>query len=676
MEKSRRDVLKLMGAAAGSALLAACSTNSVSDELGPQSSGTYQRFYVDSDGGNDDNSGTDTKESVKTLQRALDLSHEYDAVPKILLRAGGTYSIGVISKYGSEDTPMTIDRWDKDKGDTPVISGAATMRDWEGVSGRPNIYKKVTQEPAHALYIDGEDAPISVYESSWLTILDYDEGSATITLKDVSVDSSMIGARVRVRVTKFAEQADRTVKALRGESGLVLDKPLDKPLGYFDEKRGQYPQQLKLENGKGDAFFKEDNNWCCVKEGDEYVTYLYSSDPNNKDIKRALHLDLLTLEGTPEYLHINNVRFIAAGRNAITSKASVRNIRIGNGCSFSRITKAGIYFYGKGNAEDVVIGENVSNSKDVDSYMQFDRCGIMVLVNRPKNPKIQFLAGRDIGLTGAVFNDKENAGVFSQLNGAIVTTGYLSRSPEDNIVGGSIHHINLTNVGGNGVAHNGFKTEIYEIKGDKINQRLDDIALVYCWSRADKRGVRRTEDVKIYNVTAKNSSDVYEGWNNSESAERLRVGVYLDNGVNGSTVENVTVKNCFKGILVNYFTENNTVRNNTLTNCQQSIVVHERPSVGENLNTGHVITDNRVKLTRDNQYAFIFWQSKSLAESQVTFGTWGNNTIEAATDEQKTVLFRYNKNPNFGKDRPESESTFYTLAEFEAAQCGEALTCS
>ena len=652
MEKTRRDVLKLIGAAAGTSLLAACGTDLVTDEPGLQSSGAYQKFYVDSNSGNDDNSGTDAKKPVKTLQRALDLSHEYDAVPKILLRAGGYYSVGVISKYGSEDSPMTIDRWDE--GDTPVISGAATMRDWERDSG--SVYKKVTAEPAYALYVDGEEAPVSTFESRWLTIKSYDHNSGEIKLEGASVNSSVVGARVRVRVTKYAEQADRTVKALKGNDTLVLDEPLDKDLKFFDEKLGRYRQQLKLENGRGDAFLRDDDDWCCIEQADgSYIVYLYSSsNPSNKDIKRALQLDLLTLEETPEYLNINNVRFVAAGRNAITSKAGVKSIRVGNGCSFSRITKAGVYFYNAGKpSEDVVIGD-VADPNDLDSYMQFDRCGIMVLLNNPKNPTVRFLAGRDIGLSGAAFNDKENAGVFSQLNGAIITTGYLSKTASENIAGGSIHNIDLTNIGGNGVAHNGFGTTIRDITGDQINQRLDDIAFVYCWSRSDEDSVRRTENVKITDITARNSSDVYEGWDYQGQKERLRVGVYVDNGVNRAVVERVKAEACFKGIFVNYFTRDNTVRYNDVTGCDQGIVVNERPS--GNLVTGHTITDNTVRLDEDDHYAFLFWQDETF---DVTYAKWENNTVEARSLTQKTILL---------KNAEKTET--YTVGEFQAAEFG------
>ena len=640
MEKTRRDVLKLMGAAAGTALLAACNTN-LSDKpgLSAQGDGDYQQRFVDARSGDDGrdengeptNQGTDVKKPLKTLQRALDLSERADAVPKISLRAGGTYSVGVIRKYGTPATPMMIDRWDE--GDTPVISGGLTITDWEKDPNRSNVYKGGGNNRFYSLYIDGEEAPVSTFASRWLSIKDYDHEAGEITLEGALVNSSVVGARVRVRVTKYAEQADRQVKAVRGDT-LVLDAPLNQPLKFYDKALGRYRQQLKLENGKGDAFLDGAGDWCCVKEDGGYATYLYSSrNPNDKTVEGAVHEDLLTLAETsggsaPEYLNINNVKFVMAGRNALTSAVGARNIRVGNGCAFSRINKAGIYFYDAASAaENITIGDNLSNPDDLNRYMQFDRCGIMVFLNNPLKPTIRFLRGKEIGLTGAAFNDREERGVLSQLNGAVITSGYWfgRRGNKPNYpdeppkaVRGSIHHIHLTDIGANGIAHNGFGTTISDITGDGINQRLDDVALVYCWSRANGSQVRRTENVTITSVTARNSSDVYqdedgrwEGWDyanpdleETEQAERLRVGVYIDNGVKNSVVEAVTAKACFKGVLVNYFTRNITVRSSTVTDCEQGVVIHERPS-DKTLSTGHVIDSNTVR-PQEDQYAFVF----------------------------------------------------------------------
>lgn len=626
---------------------------------------SYKTIHVDSNSKEDEENGSFSS-PFKTLQKAFDEAGKISETPKILLKADSWFSRGIIDRYGSESEPVIIGKYGSGK--NPVIGGGYRVKKntWEQKeSFGTNLYRQQTDSVVNGVYMDGKDLKRSAYENRWINIDSYDEGNQTIEASSINITDKdrLIGATMRIKIKLYAEQADIKIVDWDSDTNkLTLDRQLQFDINK-DKIGGKLPQKFRLENKQGGNFMTKDGDWCCVPNGDKFFVYLYStSNPDNRDIVFALggdnnnNGDLLTLKGNPDGLKINNIRFTLAGRNAINyseKKPGLSNIIIGSGCSFDRIVKAGVYLYpefgSKYPAENIKIG-------DADAYMKFRQCGIMVLINSPLNPEITHLEGKQIGMTGSEFNDKQNAGVFFQLNGAIVTTGYIE-PVKDGIpkpAGGTINNIKLDTIGANGIAHEGFGTKIHNIEGTNFNQRLDDIALVYTFSRPNQDQPERTSNIEIYEVNGTGSSDVYEGWEYGNE-ERLRAVVYVDNGVNDSIVRDVYAKDCFKGIFVNFFTRNNQVFDNEVVDCDQSIFLEARPDENGDTIMGHNINNNTVRLASETQFAFGFRSDDNV---DVDYGEWKNNTIYAVVSNQPTILLKKDKK-KFEKTVEQFQNEFF-----------------
>ena len=679
MDKTRRDFLKLAGGVTGVALLAACGVAPDPRELTLSNKSRF--LYVDASNGNDDNEGTKQK-PLKTLQAALSKA---GASSHIQLRAGGYYSPftqdkdgevrynpATVRRYGNSETnPMTIDRWGDASDPNPIIGGSFTLREEWGKVGE--FYRKELPFKAYSLYIDGEEVPPTVYcpdckgdpkssdkpDPAWLEITEIDDtGDASTLMLAKGLPPGLERATARVRLKKFVEQADLKIESYSGRRVTLSGKL--RTQGY-DERDNGLRQRVRFE-GLPSKPFEKCSGWCYKKENGRHFVYLnWHTSPQNLRVQAAVAKDLLILsdEQRPQHLTINNVSFAVAGRNAITSESAqgFENIRISGGCSFSRIGKAAIYLYGRSNdsASRIVVGSRSAGTTAA-NYMRFDRCGIMVLIARSYSCNLHFLKGTKIGLTGSEFNYVQAEGSLNEFNGAIVMTGFKRGASGDKppcadgeivCAGGVIEHIDLTDIGGNGVKYQGFEGTIRHIKGRKICQRLDDVALVYLWSRGSNAAQRRTENVTIRDVEGSDTGGTQDGWGYGEPDidPFLRACVYVDNGVTNSKVSFVEAERCYKGVLVNNFTRNITVERSTIKNCAQGIVFNEEVSNG---NPNHKLTRNNVSFGGDlslgganpfkvTPYAFVFERDNS---KEITQASWDNNTSRGFNNRPAQVRVR------------------------------------
>jgi len=546
-------------------------------------------IYIDSNNGNDLNSGNSPASPIKTLNRLKELKIKQNTT--VSFKKGGQWhgSLPVVSSLSLY--PVAYKSYGR--GSIPVISGSVEINGWEIFGGNIFVASNVTQTVTD-LFLDGTKQVSARFPNNGYLIIDensqdiYDQGIEIVDNDLDQPDDYWNMSTVHIRTAPWRIEKRRVADYILSENKIILEQYTSwgyrKGFGYYLENK------FEELDAPGEWFY------------DRQAAQLYFWPPDGVDIHSS------TIEGVVE-------------EHALYSSFA-NNVLI-EGLRFKNYANSCIQI---DNGSDITILNN-----------EISHCGehgveIGTLDSSPQNIEISYNYIHDMDDSGIYLRKTNSASIIynSIRENNNMGISYAAGSSNAVIRGNSIFDSGYTGIQLGGASASSNLVERNYIKNSC--KLLDDCAGIYIGGGSTEYGWIQPAEIGINNQIIENIVIDSVGNTDGEPSQISKAqGIYIDDRSRDMVVLGNTVSRSDYGIQV-HNAYSNLIRDNTIYGSRQSsIYISEDDIVGI---PGYVQDNN---ITNNTFFTFSkFAEDASIKMEgflgQTNFGSYENNYYAHQSD--------------------------------------------